>query len=225
MPLLLMLVGCGPRFYTEAGPEPIRGAVWFDPLQVAGDPDEAGGAPRQRLVVLTNSPLPCAPAELENDPDTPTVDEAAAAILYWEGQVHSALNREGALAVGLGLYTWEDDFSGEYAVRADASTNAEAWLVEATHVAAGAWYRVDEAAVEEVDGIFYTYLPVELSYDVAVAEPAWVRVDEDDGTTLRGEFSFEPTELSGRFVADRCENASLYQGILSALVALRYADG
>lgn len=222
--LVVLLAACGPRFHTDDGAEPVRGALWFDPVTVSGSTADPGVAPKQRLVVLTNTPMPCDPLELENDPDTPAVDEAAAAILYWEGQVYSALNREGALAVGLGLYTWEDDFTGAYDVQSDASVNAEAWLVGTTHVAFGAWYRVDEASVEEVDGIFYTYAPVEVSYDVAVAAPAWVEV-EDDGDDLSGSFSFEPTELSGRFRATRCDNSTLYQGILGALVALRYGEG
>lgn len=219
---LWLLLGCIGHFSSDAGREPVRAAWWFDPRQVTDTPGSPGEAPRQRVVLLANSPLPCAAEAVENDPDTPDVDEAAAAALYWQQQAYAALHREGALAVALGLATWEEDFSGRYAIEADAASAAEALLVSTTHVAWAAWFRVDEASVVSTDGIFYTYELETVSFDAAVAAPAWAEVEEGDDA-LAGHFSFEPTALSGSFRAEGCDNAELYRYLMGALVTLAYA--
>lgn len=213
------LMACAGTFHAPDGPEPVRSAVWFDVNGMNGIEDPR--VPREALLLLLNSTVPCEVPDTEDDPRTGTVDEAAAAEQYWQAQVGSAFTREGALAVALGLFTYEGDWEGRYDIDATALSDAVTLLGGTSRVGYGAWYRVDESVVEDSDGVYFTYTPVDFAYDPAVAAPAWINVSERDDT-LVGNFSFTPTELSGSFRAEPCDNQDLLDILLAQIVRLRY---
>ena len=217
--MLLALLGCMGSFHGADGPEPVRSALWFDVNDLLGDTDPH--VPRQALLLLLNSTLPCEAPAVDDDPATPTVDEAAAAIQFWDAQLSTAFVREGALAVALGLYTYEPDWEGDYDLDADAFLGATTLLSGTSRVGYGAWIRVDEAVVDEADGVYFTYTPTVWSFGASVPAPAWINVREH-GTTLSGDFSFTPTELSGSFRADKCDNSSLLDVLRVQIVTLFY---
>lgn len=220
--MLWSLLACTGTFHTEEGPDEVRSALWFDVTTLEGIEDPA--VPRQSLLLLLNSTLPCRAPEVENDPDTPDVDEAAAAVRYWQAQLYTAFSREGALAVAMGLYTYEPEWTGEYSFYANTFAHATDRLREESRVAYGAWYRVDEAALIEADGVYYVYEPTRVTPGVGVEDPAWVRVTTRGDAHLAGQFSFTPTELSGTFRAEACDNGELLDAVIAQIVSLQYLE-
>lgn len=196
--LAVALPGCMGTLRTPDGADRVRGALWFEA------PDAAPGL-HAAVVLVTNSRLPCAAPEVEDDPDTPD-DEAAAARIYWSGEVVSAFTREGAVVVAMVLYTRLSDWDGAYAVSADPQSG-DAW--SASRAASAAWYEVQEAELVGVDGLFYQYSPTLLQYDDPVDAPGDIEVAVD-GETMEGTFSFLSSDVSGRFQADTCDNEALY---------------
>ena len=221
--MLLALVGCSGTFHTDQGQDAVRSALSFDVNALEGITNPA--VPREVVILLLNSTVPCRAPEVENDPGTTTVDEAAAAAEYWQAQVYSAFSREGALAVAMGLYTYEPAWDGRYSFHPTAFTDARDLLQAETRVAFGSWYRVDEAVVLDAQGVFSTYRPTDISYDAAVSEPAWLNLTTSGAGTLSGNFSFTPTELSGTFSAEGCENRELLDALLAQVVQLNYLGG
>lgn len=218
--LLLLALACVGTFQTDDGPDAVRTALYFDVNAAEGTTNPA--VPREIIILLLNSTVPCRAPEVENDPETDTVDEAAAAVQYWQAQLYSAFSREGALAVAMGLYTYEPDWEGRYTFEADAFTNARDLLESETRVAFGSWYRVDEAVLLEADGVFYTYAATDVSFGAAVADPAWLNLRAGRNGALAGNFSFTPTELSGNFEAVACDNRDLLEALLAQVVQLSY---
>jgi hypothetical protein len=221
--MLLLLLACNGTFHSELGNDAVRTALWFDVNALEGVTNPA--VPRENLLLLLNSTVPCRAPEVRNDASTPEVDEAAAAVQYWQAQVYTAFVREGALAVAMGLYTFEPAWDGRYAFHAEAFTAAPDLLQSETRVAFGAWYRVDEAVLDEANGVFYTYTPTDVQYSPAVDTPAWVNIDAHEDGVFSGNFSFTPTELSGTFRAEPCDNRELLDALLAQVVQLQYLDG
>jgi len=214
------LLACTGTFHTDQGPDAVRSALWFDVTTLEGVEDPA--VPRQSLLLLLNSTLPCRAEDVENDPATADIDEAAAATRYWQAQLYTAFSREGALAVAIALYTYEPDWSGEYSFYPNTFTRAADRLAEESRVAYGAWYRVDEAALLEADGVYYLYEPTQVTPGIGVDDPAWAVVDARGDDQLAGQFSFTPTELSGTFRAEACDNGVLLDAVVAQIVALQY---
>lgn len=211
--LTVPIAGCMGTLRTPDGADRVRGALWFeDPLQFAGA--------HRAVVLVTNSRLPCVTDDVEDDPDT-VEDEAAAAEVYWRGEVVSAFTREGTVVVGMALYTRQSSWDGDYSVDASAWTGAEELLIYESGVGAAAWYEVQEAALVGSDGLFYQYTPTLLQYDEAVDAPGSIEVTEE-GSALDGSFTFTTSNVSGRFRAERCDNEDLYNQALAILQALPF---
>lgn len=176
---MLLLLGCAPSFVGPAGPETLRAALIF----------EEDGHP---WVLLANSYLPC-DGETEDDPRT-VEDEEAIAIAYRSAQVATALTREGALVVALGL-----PGDGSWEVGKEAT---------------GAWYYVEEAMRYGQDGMIATYLPTVVQQQMEVARGS---ADLEEG---EGSFAFEESGVSGSFSATICEDVVLRQQLWSKLTEL-----
>ncbi len=231
--VLLLLVGCMGHLKSSEGSDEVRGALWFAGREAVLNGTEAPGdatdTPYEMMVLVANSQLPCAPDDVEDDPAT-GLDEAAAAETFWQAQVSSAFAREGAIVVLLGLYTWSDGLTGDYAITADALQDHLALLASAPRVGFGAWMRVNEAAVDQSDGLFYTYTDTDVDYEAAAGVGSAASVDvlgapDDelaDGERLKGNFNLEPSGMSGGFRAERCDNLTLYTAVLAQVVALQY---
>ncbi len=219
--LLLQMLGCMGFFRTDAGPDRVRGALFFAPdstLSIA----VTGG--RQIVLLLANSSLPCS-SPTEDDPLT-AEDEVADGRTYYEATFATAFAREGALVVAMVLAVDDtEDWLGTYNLHDDAWNPAALAGYVATdgRVAAGAWYQVDEAAVDSTNGNFYTYSITEDRSDEEVGAPAWVALDTAD-RHMRGRFSFAPTALSGSFEAERCDNLDLLAALYLRLAALSPDD-
>lgn len=231
--MVLLLIGCLGTLHSSEGSDKVRGALWFagreGQLNGSEVGDDATDTPNEGMVLLANSQLPCAPEKLEDDPET-GLDEAAASQMFWQAQVQSAFAREGAIIVLLGLYTWSDGLSGEYTISADALQDHLTLLEDTPRVGFGAWMRVNEAAVEESNGLFSTYTDTDVDYEAAATTGSAATVDvlgspDDevaDGERLKGAFNLEPSGMSGEFRADRCDNMTLYTAVLAQVVALQY---
>jgi hypothetical protein len=142
---------------------------------------------------------------------------------YWEAQVATAFAREGALAVAFTLAVDPTtDWLGRYELHADAwDADAMAGYVDTDgRVAAGAWFRVDETAVDETDGMFANFQIVDDTFDGGVGEPAWVDIERAD-EWMTGSFSFSPTHLSGDFRAERCDDLDLLAELYLRLSSLQ----
>lgn len=228
---LLLLTGCLGTLRSSEGSDLVRGALWFAGREGVLNGSETSGAdtPNQALVLLANSQLPCAPDDVEDDPET-GLDEAAAAKQFWQAQVASAFSREGAVVVLLGLYTWSDTLTGDYAVSPDALQEHLTLLASEPRVGFGAWMRVNEAEVEETSGLFYTYVDTDVDYEAAADETSSVSFtvagglerEVRDGERASGEFQLEPSGMSGTFHAERCDNDTLYTAVVAQVVALQY---
>lgn len=224
---LLALLACGPgTFTTRDGTESIRGALYFAPDTTLSL--ELNGS-RQIWILLANSTLPCAPEDVEDDPTTAT-DEVAAAKSYWAAQVATAFAREGALSVAMVLGVGaEEDWLGRYSFHSDAwdADAAASYVATDGKVAAGAWYRVVEAAVEEGNGVLYAdqgaITTTEEEHDLEIGAPAWVDVTRKD-TELAGTFSFAPASLTGEFKAERCDNLDLLSDLYLRLAVLALTE-
>lgn len=223
--------GCMGTLRSAEGTDLIRGAVWF-----AGREAELNGTatsdtpdtPLQTLTLLSNSTLPCEPEQVTDDPET-GIDEAAAAQEYWQAQVLSAFTREGAVLVLLGAYTWSDALTGDYTVSPEALQDHLALLATTPRVGFGAWMRVNEAAVDESTGMFFSYTDTDIDFDAGAAEGSTLSLavqgnldNELGGETLTGDFDLQPSGMKGHFRADRCRNDALYTAIVAQEVALQY---
>jgi hypothetical protein len=223
--LVVLLAGCGMgAFTTEDGPDRVRGALYFEPdstlsLQLYGA--------RQAYVVLANSTLPCWPADGTYDPDglVSTEDQ------YWQAQAATAVVREGARFVAFTVaIDANEDWLGRYALQADAwEPGAMAgYVADEGRVASGAWIHVIESAVEDGAGLNYALSGgitiVEEAHEIGVPAPAWLEIDRKD-TEMAGTFDLAPTELSGAFRAERCENQALLGELSSYLTNIAIADG
>lgn len=230
--MILLLFGCMGSLHSSEGSDRIRGALWFAgrESELNGTASEGEGAttPNAALVILANSTLPCEPEQVESSDDG--LDQAAAAEQYWGGQVLSAFSREGAIVVLLGLYTWSDGLSGDYAISENALQDHLDLLAAEPRVGFGAWVRVNESAVDETYGMFSTYAITDIDYEPAAGAASEVSVavrgnPEDevaDGETLTGDFVLEPSGMSGAFRAERCDNRTLYNHVVAQVVALQY---
>ncbi len=222
---IALLAGCGMgSFTTEDGPEPLRAALFFTPDSTV---TLATQDSRQVYLLLANSTIPCEPADVEDDPAT-TTDETVAAREYWEAQFATAFAREGALVVAMVLSVGaEEDWLGRYPLQSDAwdLTEMATYVEEDGRVAAGGWYSVEEASVEDANGVLYASA-IEIDeeeHDLAVGAPAWVEITAKDAV-LAGTFDFAPVELGGSFEAARCENSTLLTDLYQQLGAMVIAE-
>lgn len=210
--LIGALAGCGGTIRTADGVEPIRGALWFGP-------DAVGEDASQMLVVLANSPFPCAAEDVADDPATSS-DEAAAAAAYWQAQLGSALAREGAWVVVLRLVSRGTDPLGVYPLDPTALDDPDGALAGLPRVGFGAWAHVVESAVTATDGLVSAYAITTLDEDVAEA-PGVATLDAlSDGGTLSGTAALLPADVSVRFDAERCTNADLAGVVLERALRL-----
>lgn len=200
--LAVSLAGCAGTIHTPDGDEPIRSALWFDPAAVGADAS-------QTLVVLANSPLPCAPEDVADDPSTGT-DEAAAAAAYWQAELDSAVAREGAWVVVAGLVTGDADRRGAYPLDPAGLRYPTAGL--GPRGGFGAYAHVVESAVTATDGLVSDYAITAFDSDFG-QPPSVVTIDADDGDTLSGALLLLPARVSAEFAAQRCTNTDL-QGVI-----------
>jgi len=223
--LVLLLVGCGMgAFTTEDGPDRVRAALWFEPdstlsLQLYGA--------RQGYLVLANSTLPCWPEDGTYDPDGLVSPEDQ----YWQAQAATALAREGARIVAFSVaIDANEDWLGRYALQADAwePDQMAGYVAGEGRVASGAWIHVVESAVEDGAGLNYALSGgitiVEEAHEIGVPAPAWLELGRRD-TEVAGTFDLAPTELSGAFTAERCDNQALLGELSTYLARIAIADG
>ncbi len=226
----LLLLGCLGTLRSASGEDEVRGALWFAGRE--GDltgTDASATTPVEALVLVSNSSLPCAPESVVDDPST-GIDEAAAAKEYWQQQVASAFQREGAILVLLGAYTWSDSLTGDYTVAPTALEDHLTELATTPRVGFGAWMRVNEAAVDDSSGLFYAYRDTSVDVDPGAGKTSTVTLDVlghpadelADGVTLSGSFDLEPSGMAGDFRATRCRNDALYTAVVAQEVALQY---
>ena len=184
---LWALGACVDLLHTDAGDERIRGALWAEGL-VANQPTAAA-------LVITNSPLPCAPATDEDDATT-EVDEAAIAHIWWEAELGAALSREGAAA----LVVWMPDPTAPFQ--------------EGAGTLAGT-LRVDEAELATQDGVTSTWTVTERT--LAVASEGDLRAEPADGG-----FDVDVAVLgwSATTRVARCDEPALAQAVWPMLLAL-----
>jgi hypothetical protein len=208
---LLLLTGCSGVLRSSEGREPIRGAIWFEDVSLS----VAGGVPNQDVVLLTNSPMSCWPEVTEDDPSTDE-DEAASASVYWSGEVTAAFTREDARVVFLALYRRTGTVDGAYTLLEEARPDPGSALGQYERTGWGGWLHVVESRVDDLDGLFYDYQPVEVVYNLAVQAPAEAEVARRDDA-IDGTFAFHNDHLSGSFTAESCDNDVLFNQIVQAV--------
>lgn len=208
---IVTLAGCTDVLRSPTGTETLRGGLWFDEVL-----DDTSGQTHASLLLLANSPLPCNPEAVADDPDT-TDDEAASAQVYWQGQIASALTREHAFVVAIELLSHSTVWTGTYDVDNTTVYNAVASLNASSNPAWAFWFQIQEATLDDNDGFFYTYIPTLVAYDNAVPAPGTVNVEED-GDRLDGDFLFSADHVSGTFGVERCDNQSLYNQLWQYLL-------
>ncbi len=184
--MLLVLLGCG-ALATPDGEERVRGGLWLE--------GAFANSPGTVVALVANSPVPCEPAVVDDDPRT-KADEAASAEAWWEAELGAALNREGAallLLVLSGAGETED-----FEVGGPLSLNGSVGTGSAVAI------RVVEAAVEESTEALHAWVPTEVEVDERLHGEAHVRPDAGVvGLTLDlGEWG-ATTEL------ERCDNVDL----------------
>lgn len=196
MVAVLLLVGCADVLHTERGDEPVRGALWVEGLYA--------NVPEYTALVVANSPLPCAPEAVEDDPATDDVDEAASATTWWQAQVRSAFTREGAVV----LWVWFPAGDADPQVVLGASEPG----------GFGFRWRVEEAALAAREGAVSTWQPTEWQLD---SDDRGVAVLAGADTHMTAEV--ELGEWSGAWEAERCDRpqtaAALQSGALLAMLS------
>lgn len=184
--MLLLLLACG-ALTTPDGEERVRGGLWLE--------GAFANSPGTVVVVLANSPVPCEPTVVEDDPRT-EADEAASAEAWWEAELAAALNREGAALLLLVLSGADqvDDFEVGGALSLSGATGSGSAVA----------VRVVEAAVEESADALHAWVPIEVEVDERLSGEAHASPGLDVvGLTLDlGEWGAS-TELQ------RCDNVEL----------------
>lgn len=186
--VLWALGGCAPGWLEGAsGRENALTALYV--TRPAGDGVEA-------VLLVANTALECALLPESEDP----VELALA-----QNRIASALTREGARTAALRLYrytaaapTWE----GLYPLSEEAGHALN--TAERPLNAGAMWYAVGEATLEDEDGLYRTYSPVELTYLDPVPAPGWVRIDRAEPDTLHGQFALDAAHTGGGFRATDC---------------------
>jgi hypothetical protein len=183
-----LLWGCANGvIHTPQGSSPIRAAYYS-----FSDP-EAYPYLTEATILLANSDLDCELPAFGDHPET--VEEA---------QTLGALTREGARVVVLRLFQLDDE---GWTSRYDLQTAADGEGVTTnTGVASAAYLAMNEAAVV-ADGLIRTYDPGpgpdDCSLLVDASDDGFVEV-KGDTHGLRGSFSLDDIDVSGRFRADEC---------------------
>jgi hypothetical protein len=186
---VVLLGACAPygRIFTASGNDRLRTA-WYAEMPLAGK--------SSLVVLLANSRLDCTMP----DATSPTAVKSA------QEEIYLAMNREGARVVGLQLLSVDpSDWSGRYTVVADF---AKAVLSSDTPRLAQAMYiGVDEAEVENLDGIYRSYYAPDPVYVFGVPAPGDVNVKASNDT-VSGDFSLDAIDVSGTFEAESCSSES-----------------
>lgn len=210
---LWALVGCLGTLTTPDGADVVRGALFLDV-----DTDAYDG--EVLLGLVFNSSFPCAPEDAEDDRGTPLSDEAAMSEAYWRAQLASAFTREGAVVVGFVLFRapgvhWAGRYDLHEDTLDDPARRAEEGMGRA---AAGFWYRVSEAEVDDRAEVVLTNDPLAYEMDERVASPARVDVTGRDDDVLYGTFDYAPAAFSGSFHARECDNGDLRNLLYAELI-------
>ena len=214
---MVALIGCMGGFSTWNGAEPVRGAFYLD----VPEPRELGlEVDGVSVLVLTNSTLPCRAEVVEDDPNT-AIREDDSAATYWRAQLAAAFSREGALSVGFALLVADGaDRTGEYEIDDDVITEYVEQLDQEDRVAAASWALVEEAAAGDPNGVLLTSEVEEVRSAERVDSPATLTLEEMDDELVVGRFDFSPTDLSGHFRAEVCDNPELSTLMLQYLTEL-----
>ena len=139
--------------------------------------------------------------------------------------------REGGVTIAFSLALAPDqDWLGRYAMHTDAwESGAMAQYVQTDgRVAAGAWYEVFEAAIDEGAGLDYALKGgievLDEAHEIGVGAPAWVDIGRKD-TELHGTFDFAPAPYAGTFRAQFCDNLAFLGSVYTQLALYAIADG
>lgn len=216
---LLALMACADRVVTPSGRDYVRAAVWLEvstPALLAFPDGDV------LLGLVLNSDLPCEPEDVDDDPDTDHLNEQDMADNYWDAQLASALFREGAFVAGYLLYREPGQrWQGAWDLHEDTMFDPQARAAAGGgRAAAGFWYHVTDAGVEDRDEALLVNETETYEADFQVAAPAWVDVDSTEEGVLEGAFDYWPAQASGTFHAERCTSDQLEGKILAALIEL-----
>ena len=194
---LVLLTGCGAgNIAWESGDDKLHTAlyIWED-----------HGPTQAMTLFLSNGRFECELPDglaqlflLDSGISYTDPDEAERAVLDFA----TALYREDARHVVLTLYKQTDgDWTGRYPGNDDAQ---DALISdEQPQLASGQYLGVDDAIIDQEDGVVRTYLPSAYSWDPELGDGGFVQVDTA-GTQINGSFGFPDAHLSGQFTAEGC---------------------
>ncbi len=204
--MIFVLLACADQFHTARGDETVRAALWFD--------QGATGGVSTVAVIAANSTIPCEAEDVKNNPDTPTIDEAASAVEWWQAQLAAAVTREGAW---IAVFRYGVDAGALPTGKIDLAPDG--WPGDTDGFGGAGWLHINESRLGEQLGAVYTYEPTDYDVDeLAVGE----LVASDDAGKLGVTFDLG-VDLSGAFSAEKCESDAL---ISAAVRALRsFAEG
>jgi hypothetical protein len=200
---MIGLLGCAQgTLSTAAGSQPVLSA-WYR----SGDDGD-----RERMdVFLSTSQVDCR----IDPPDSNDPEE----ILEHQDELTQAFLREGARAALLRLYRYRvDDWRGHFPL-SEQSVGAELDDLN-PYVCQAAWYAVNEAAVEDQDGLEVTYELVDVEYAASVPEPGFaeVRVSAEQ---VVGSFQLDAYDVSGKWRAKPCAgNDTIFEYMATVLPLL-----
>lgn len=186
--MLWFLLACAPgKVETPKGEEPLLTAFYLT------RPANAGA---EAVILLVNSSLDCALL-----PDTEDPNE----LIQAQAALQAALTREGAKAAVLRLYRYTalaPTWPGLYPLYTSAGHQNNGG--DSPLSSGAAWFNVLEAELDDEDGLYRTYTPLEVEYEDPVAAPGWVRISRADEEQLVGTFSLDSLHASGSFRALNC---------------------
>ena len=178
-----------PLFALSCSPGSIEWSNGSDILRTALYTIDDEGSGSHMTILLSNGIFECAP------PDFATAADQSEALL----QLVTAACRENARHAILHLYLhdtaeWEGEFQ---------STPTEGVVTElAPRLSMGLYVGINEAVVEEEDGLSFTFTPTDVDM-IALGEQSYVQLDSAK-VHVAGSFSHAEAHVSGNFRAQSC---------------------
>jgi hypothetical protein len=206
--LVLLLGGCIGSVVLDGAPDEVRTA-WVL---------EIDGAPRARAFVVGNSALPCGPDETSNDPATP-VDDAAAAVAWWNAQISAAFYREGAILTAFVVADPDSAWAGDYRLDGTRGADPLAAALSPDRLGIGMYWVVYEATGDPLEDLSVTQVPTEFEAALFDGVNGTLHLDPPVADRWRGEFDFDAIDLHGTFRAAPCDDATLRAVLLARLIA------
>jgi len=200
---LATLAGCaGPgEVQWEGGRAPLRTALWQDRSTDAGD---------HLVLALSTSEFPCELGLVSDDP---------AEVALQQLELQTAACREGARHLVIDLWRDGGDPTGIYPgfTLGDAAT-----LATIPRFSTAAWFAIEEAGVQYIDGINRSYGPLDGQFEVLpnLGTGGEVEIHAADAW-IEGELWFPEAGVAADFRAEACEQGpTLLDDLFDALALL-----